>query len=218
MRIRVPPAVVRHGAVPLLALAAATWRVERRHRERWDACLARTGPRLFLLWHEALLPLLWCHRGLSIAIVVSEAREGRYLRDFATRLGYVPIAGSSRRGAVKAMRGALRALADGALLAVTPDGPIGPRRVIKPGALAAAGITGASVHTVHAVARPAVRLRSWDRFMIPLPGARVRVAYGPPFRIEPGPDSVAEAAARAAADLDALEQEIAWPGETPVTA
>lgn len=217
MRIRVPPGLARWIAAPLLAGLARTWRVEYRDRDRWDRARAYQGPRLFLLWHEALLPLLWYHRHEGVVIVVSEARDGRYLTEFATRLGYRPIGGSSRRGAVKAMRGALRALTEGALLAVTPDGPVGPRRRIKPGAIAAAASTGALVFTVHAEARPAFRLRSWDRFMVPAPFARVRIAYGDPFRVADAGE-VEGAAARAAADLGRLEEETKWHDVGPPTA
>ena len=217
MRFRPPAGLVRWVAAPLLAALASTWRVRFLNRERWEAALAHRGPRLFLMWHEALLPLLWCHRRVGIAIVVSEARDGRYLMDFATRLGYQPIGGSSHRGAVKAMRGALRALEEGLLLAVTPDGPRGPRRVIKPGARAAAQRTEALVFTVHAEARPVVRLGSWDRFMVPAPFARVRIAYGESFRIPADPGAVDDAMARAAADLAGLEQETRWRDAAPRT-
>jgi lysophospholipid acyltransferase (LPLAT)-like uncharacterized protein len=217
VKIRVPDRLTHWGAVPLVRLLAATWRVDWRYRERWQQGLTSATPRLFLLWHEVLLPLLWFHRGHGVAIVVSDARDGRYLQHFAQRLGYEPIGGSSRRGAVKAMRRAQRALEQGALVAVTPDGPLGPRRVLKPGMLAAAQRTGATIFTVHAAARPALRLSSWDRFVIPAPFAQVRVAYGCPFHVDPGPDGVARAAARAAADLARLEQEIQWPDRSVPT-
>ena len=62
---------------------------------------------MFLLWHEALLPLLWQHRGQGIVIVVSAARDGQYLADFAASLGYGAVRGSSSRGAARALLGAV---------------------------------------------------------------------------------------------------------------
>ena len=81
---------------------------------------------MFLLWHEALLPLLWHHRRQAIAIVVSEARDGQYLADFAASLGYRTVRGSSTRGAARALLGAVRELQAGHAVAFTPDGPAGP--------------------------------------------------------------------------------------------
>jgi hypothetical protein len=208
--MRPPFWLVRLAGVPILTALAATWRVDVRHPQRWHAMRAAAGPRLMLLWHDALLPLLLTHRHQGITIVVSRARDGRYLRDLATTLGFGSIAGSSHRGRVGAMRGTVRAFEEGALVAVTPDGPTGPPRVIKPGALQALQQAGGMVATVHAEARPARRLASWDRFLVPMPGARVRIAFGEAFRVNPGPEGITEAVARAAHDLAALEEEIRW--------
>lgn len=209
------PRTVVRALAPVVSGVASTWRFETVHGERWQQISHDPGPLLVLLWHDALLPLLWHHRGLGVVTVVSRARDGQYLVDQAHRLGYRTVEGSSHRGRVQAMRGTLRALEEGAIVAITPDGPRGPRRVIKPGGLAAAQAAGARVITVHAEARPARRLGSWDRFLFPWPLAKVRIAYGPVFRVEPGERGVADAVARATRDLTLLEEEIAWPGATP---
>jgi lysophospholipid acyltransferase (LPLAT)-like uncharacterized protein len=210
----VPRALVRWAAGPMVNGIASTWRIEEYHPERWQEARSASGPRIFMLWHETLLPLLWHHRRQGASIVVSRARDGQYLVDYARQLGYETIEGSSHRGRMLAMRGSLRALQAGALLAITPDGPRGPRREIKPGGLAAAQVTGATVFTAFAAARPARRLRSWDRMLIPAPFARVRVGYGPPFTVGPGETAIQDAVARTARELAMLEQEIEWPGAT----
>lgn len=214
MRLRPPLALVRGLGVPLVGAVAATWRVEVRHPERWSAIHLATGPRLMLLWHDALLPLLLAHRHQGATIVVSRARDGRYLQELARSIGFETVLGSSHRGRVGAMRGIVQAFEEGRLVAVTPDGPKGPRRVVKPGSLQALQQAGGLVGTAHAEARPARRLGSWDRFLVPLPGARVRLAYGQPFRVAPGPEGLAEACERAARNLAALEEEVRWPGTT----
>ena len=61
-----------------------------------------------------------------------------YLADFADRLGYLAVQGSSSRGGVRALIGAIRVLRAGGTVGFTPDGPRGPRRELKPGFLAAA--------------------------------------------------------------------------------
>ena len=72
--------------------------------------------------------------------------------------------GSSSRGAVGALLAAARELAGGAIVALTPDGPRGPRRELKPGVLAAAQRAGVPVIPVYAEVDRAWRLDSWDRF------------------------------------------------------
>ena len=77
MKLKVPPAAARLLAGPALRLLALSWRITTVDEERWRTLYAARRPHVFLLWHEALLPLLWQHRRQSITIVVSEARHGR---------------------------------------------------------------------------------------------------------------------------------------------
>jgi lysophospholipid acyltransferase (LPLAT)-like uncharacterized protein len=197
-------------AAPALRLLGASWRIRTVHEQRWRDIYEARRAHVFLLWHEALLPLLWQHRGQGIAIVVSEAREGRYLSDFAASLGYRAIHGSSTRGATRALLGAVRELQAGKAVAFTPDGPRGPRRELKPGVVAAAQRGGAVIVPLHAEADRAWRLHSWDRFMIPQPLSRIWITYGRPFEVAPGEIGLSEGLERAAAGLDEVSRKGAW--------
>jgi hypothetical protein len=184
-----------------MRLLAMSWRMRTVNEDRWRV-LHQTGrAHAFLLWHEALLPLLWQHRGQGIAIVVSEAREGQYLADFAVSLGYRTVRGSSTRGAARALLGAVRELQAGRAVAFTPDGPRGPRRELKPGVVAAAQRGGGIIVPIHAEADRAWRLRSWDQLVIPKPAARVTIIYGRPFEVAPGDAGLEEGLAQAESRL-----------------
>jgi hypothetical protein len=209
MRINVPPRAVL-AIAPVLAALARSWRVEVLRREHFDTLRDAGRPFVFLLWHDALLPLLWHHRQEGVVILVSEARDGRYLAEYARHLGYGMVTGSSTRGGVRALLGAVKALRSGTPVAVTPDGPQGPRRVMKPGALAAAQRAGVPVLPIHAGAERAWRLRSWDRFMIPKPLSRLMICYGVPFEVEPGEAGLERGVLRAERALAELAHEIPW--------
>ena len=213
MRLKLSPLAARITAGPLLRALAASWRVSTVHEERWRWLYQTRRPHVFLLWHEVLLPLLWQHRGQGIAMVVSEAREGRYLADFATSLGYRSLYGSSTRGGARALLGAVRELQAGRAVAFTPDGPRGPRRELKPGVVTAAQRGGAVIVPLHAEADRAWRLHSWDRFMIPKPFAQVRITYGQPFEVAPGEVGFAEGLERAVAGLNEISRKGAWHDE-----
>jgi lysophospholipid acyltransferase (LPLAT)-like uncharacterized protein len=191
VKVRIPPSAARAVAVPVLRVLAGSWRIGTLHEERWRGLYEAGRPIVYLLWHEALLPLLWHHRRQGVVIVVSENRDGQYLSDFARVLGYRSIRGSSSRGAARALLGAVRELQAGGSVAFTPDGPRGPRRELKPGVVAAAQRGAAVIVPVHARADRAWRLDSWDRFLIPKPGARVTVTYGRPFEVSPGDEGLA---------------------------
>ena len=216
MKIRLPQPVEQAVARPLISLLAASWRIETIHEERWRALYEAGRPHVFMCWHEALLPLLWRHRGQGIAIVVSEARDGQHLADFAAAIGYRMVRGSSTRGGTRALLGAVRELKAGYSVAFTPDGPRGPRRELKPGVVAAAQRGRGIVVPLHAEARQAWRLKSWDRFMVPRPFARVRIGYGEPFEVSKGEAGLAAGCDRARAALNEALRMTAWPDDAAI--
>jgi hypothetical protein len=184
-------------------MLASTWRVEEIHPEHRAAAEAGGGA-VAILWHEVLLPLVWHYRGLGYAAVISRSRDGRYIAEFAAALGFRPIHGSSSRGGGLALLGAVRELRDGRPVAFTPDGPRGPRRQMKPGAIAAAQQAAVPVIAIHVEADRAWRLDSWDRFLLPRPWARIRVLYAEPFLVDAGPEGLARGVERGAAALAEL--------------
>ncbi len=147
------------------------------------------SPVLFSFWHGCLLPLIATHRSRGIVALVSEHSDGEYIRRVLEPLGYGVVRGSTTRGGTRALfEMAARARA-GCDLAVTPDGPRGPRRAVGAGVLAIARRAGIPIVPVGACAAPAVSLPTWDAFLIPLPGSRLSVCYGEALVIPlDGPD------------------------------
>jgi lysophospholipid acyltransferase (LPLAT)-like uncharacterized protein len=217
VRLKVSPATARPVISSVVRTLARSWRIRVLHDERWRGLHQQGQPLVFLLWHEALLPLLWHHRGQGVALVVSEAREGQYLSDLGASLGYRAVRGSSTRGGARALLSAVRELQDGRSIAFTPDGPRGPRRELKPGVILAAQRGGGAIVPVHAEADRAWRLHSWDRFMIPQPLARVLITYGRPFKVGVGEAGFAEGLEQAALRLDEVSRKDAWVDGAIVT-
>jgi lysophospholipid acyltransferase (LPLAT)-like uncharacterized protein len=210
VRLKLSPATARPVIGSVVRALAVSWRIELVHEERWRELQRQGQPVVFLLWHEALLPLLWQHRGQGIAIVVSEARDGQYLSDLAASLGYRAVRGSSTRGGARALLGAVRELQAGHSIAFTPDGPRGPRRQLKPGVVAAAQRGGGVIVPLHAEADRAWRLHSWDRLMIPQPLTRVVITYGRPFAVGAGAEAYADGLDQAGLRLDEICRKDAW--------
>lgn len=167
----------------LIALLGATWRVEVVGRDHPSRLRRRRQPFVFALWHGDLVPLMWFHRGDSTSLVVSGHVDGGYLVKAARAWGYGIIQGSSTRGGQAAFRQMLRVLRDGGEIAITPDGPRGPARVVKSGVVAAAQLAGVSIIPVAVTVSSGWRLRSWDQFLIPKPFARVHIVYDDPLTL-----------------------------------
>ncbi len=215
MKLKVPRKLLKLLARPVILRAVAgTWRYEQVNRAAWDTLAASGRGFAVMCWHEMLLPLLWHHRHSGIVIVVSQNRDGQYLSDFAETVGYRLVRGSSSQGAVRALLAAARELQQGSIVALTPDGPRGPRRGLKPGVLAAAQRAGVPVLPIHAEANRAWRVHSWDRFCIPKPFATIRVAYGSPLVIGQGEDALSAGLERARAVMDDVERMARWPDGT----
>lgn len=196
--------IVRLG-VWLIRALAVTWRMETVNGEPL-ARARRDGTRvIFALWHGELLPLLWHQRGENVAIVISEHRDGEIIARIAESLGYATVRGSSSKGGSRALIGLMREIDAGRDGAITPDGPRGPARVFAPGAAVAAQHTGALIAPIRAQASRSWRLKSWDRFLIPKPFAKVTVSLGPLTGVEAAsPREAAEQAPRLQAVLDAV--------------
>jgi lysophospholipid acyltransferase (LPLAT)-like uncharacterized protein len=172
------------GGRAFLRLLGASWRFRVVNGE-YVGSLRKTGrPFIFALWHGHLLPLLWYHRGEGVMVLISEHRDGEVVARAAESLGYGLIRGSTTRGADRALISLVRELQSGHEIAITPDGPRGPAEKFAPGALVAAQRSDTFILPVAISASRSWRLRSWDRFMIPKPFARVTVAYGPPTKVE----------------------------------
>lgn len=166
----------------------------------------RGAPVIFVFWHGQLLPLVHYHRNEGIVVLVSEHADGEYITRIIERHGFGTVRGSSTRGATKGLKGLIRAARAGRDLALTPDGPRGPARTFKPGALAVAQTTGLPIIPLAVAASRAWRFRSWDGFLVPQPLSRVHIEYGPPQTVAREADRamLQEMASRLGETLDAL--------------
>lgn len=188
--------IVRLG-IPLVRLIASTWRIREVNRTASQRLRDAGKPVIFTLWHGEMLALLWHHRREGITVLISEHGDGEIIARVAEALGFRTVRGSTSRGAGRALLGMSRTVQGGGDVAFTPDGPRGPARKFAPGALIVAQRTGAPVITLGVSPSRAWRLKSWDRFLIPKPFARIHIAYGNPVYLDlPSPREAAEQSER----------------------
>jgi lysophospholipid acyltransferase (LPLAT)-like uncharacterized protein len=146
---------------------------------------------MYVLWHGRLLPCSYHHRKCGLATLISLHRDGDYISGVVEKWGFQVLRGSSSRGGTKALRQMVRLLRGGTPIAVTPDGPRGPRQEMKLGPLLAAQMAGVPVIPVSAGTDRAWWFEGWDRFMVPKPFSRIRLKYGEPVPVPPDADEAA---------------------------
>ena len=182
----------------LLRALGATWRVAVLCDDPRTAGPS-DPPRLAALFHESMVACAWLYRDRRYNVAVSRSRDGDLIRSALLALGYAePARGSSSRGGSAVLRQIVRHLKSGTTAAVLVDGPRGPARVAKTGIVAIARHTGIPIQPIAFSARPAHRLSSWDKSLLPLPFARVIVAYGEPIVVghDAGDDASEQSLAR----------------------
>jgi len=180
-----------------LRLVGRTWRFRVVNGDTVRNLRSSERSFIFALGHGHLLPLLWYHRDQGVMVLISEHRDGELVARAAESLGYGLIRGSTTRGADRALISLVRELESGHEIAITPDGPRGPAEKFAPGALVAAQRSDSFILPVAISASRSWRMRSWDRFMIPKPFARVTIAYGEPTKVlATNPRAAAEEAPR----------------------
>ena len=153
-----------------------------------DVALGRTQLAdrfVYSIWHENLLFPAAHFGGPDLAVLISSHADGQILGGLIEAMGMEMVLGSSTRGGVEAVRQLLRPDPRWKNLAVTTDGPRGPRRIVQPGAVYVASRTGMKLVPVGVGYCRPWRLRSWDRFAVPKPFSRVRCVLGEPMTVPP---------------------------------
>src|SRR5437016_3708999 len=119
---------------------------------------------IYAIWHDHLLLPTIKHGGPDFAVLISAHADGQLLGSLIRAMRMRMILGSSTRGGVEAVRQLIRPDVPWKNLAVTPDGPRGPRRIVQPGIVYVASRTGRRIVTISVGYDRPWQLRSWDRF------------------------------------------------------
>ncbi|MFO7813075.1 MAG: lysophospholipid acyltransferase family protein [Pelovirga sp.] len=173
-------AIVPWLGAKLIRFIALTQRAEIRGQAAVEACRQRKEHVILCAWHDQLLMMVTIYQGPGAKILISRSRDGELIARTVSYFGQGAVRGSSSRGGREAFREMLKFAQLDVDLAVTPDGPKGPRRQMKDGVLQMARISGRPVVPLAYVCSRGYRFRSWDRFLLPSPFARAVYRYGLP--------------------------------------
>lgn len=202
--------------IPLLAywiarLLSATLRVRMIGEEHLRAAQEAGKGVILVSWHGRTFLPITRYRNKGYWAIVSTSRDGEYQNRLFQRFGINTVRGStSARGAIQSVLTLTKHLKAGATAAFTPDGPRGPSHVVQPGAIFLAQKSGSPIIPAGISAYPRKLMPAWDRYMIPLPFARVVWIYGEPIYIPADAKSEEDQrlwAERIGAAITALEEQ-----------
>jgi hypothetical protein len=148
-----------------------------------DAYLREGKPSIFAFWHGRLLMMAPRYCGKRVATLISLHQDGELISKTISYFGYRSIRGSSTRGGFSAMREMVRTFEEGYDIAITPDGPRGPRYRVQNGIIELARQTEMAIIPVSFNASRKKVFRSWDRFLLPFPFSRGVLVFGEPVLV-----------------------------------
>jgi lysophospholipid acyltransferase (LPLAT)-like uncharacterized protein len=178
-----------HPTAWLVKGICATLRVRVMRGDIEQSIRARRRNVIYAFWHGHLLYLMYRYRGSGVYILVSQSRDGEVLSRILQRFGLPTIRGSSSRGGGRSLLELVRLARAGASAAIAPDGPRGPRHQAQSGIITLAQLTEIPIIPVAIGACWKIEFHSWDRFLLPLPGSRVMVAYDEPVVVPSDADT-----------------------------
>ena len=165
----------------------ATIRWTHENEQVAEAVWAKGGGVLCTFWHSriGLSPACWpLDRAQPAKALISLSPDGQFIAKAVARQGIPAIRGSSAnkdkaekaKGGTQALRDGLKQLKVGAL-AITPDGPRGPAQQMAEGLPVLARLSGSPTLFIGLSCNPAIRLKSWDKAVLPLPFGKGAIVW-----------------------------------------
>lgn len=186
-----------------LKLIELTSRVTVYGAEHADNTKAAGAGFIYAFWHNRQIILPIIRKGERIHCLISSSRDGEYIARVAALFGKAAIRGSTTRGGFEAMKQMMQVLKEKGIVAITPDGPLGPPCEVKPGVIQMSQALGVPIVPITFDANRKKIFASWDRFNLPYPFSRIAIVFGEPFTVDPT-EPVDAACARLKSVLDEL--------------
>lgn len=149
-------------------------------RSFWE----RGIPFIIVFWHGRLLMIPHAYEGKKVGFLASPHRDGQVVGKALQQFGFHMILGSTTRQGFSAFKKMFRALQNGSDVAVTPDGPTGPRYKAQIGVIELSRLTGRPIVPVTFGASKKINFSTWDRFLLPIPFSNGVFIWGEPIHVD----------------------------------
>lgn len=162
----------------------ATSRIRWHNKEVLEELERDQTAAIFSFWHNCSTFAPWALQGRGYTCMVSASRDGEYVARLGALFGNNTVRGSSSKGSAAATRQILRLLRQGKVVALTPDGPRGPKYQVQPGIVFLASAAGVPIIPLHIEASRQWVLNSWDKHRFPKPFSTIHIGLGKPLLLD----------------------------------
>jgi lysophospholipid acyltransferase (LPLAT)-like uncharacterized protein len=168
----------------LMMLITMSCRVRWHNKELLQQLQDEDGAAIISFWHNCSTFAPWALRDRGYTCMVSASRDGEYVARLGALFGNNTVRGSSSKGSAGATRKILKLLRRGEVVALTPDGPRGPKYQVQSGIAFLAASAGVPIVPLHIEASRQWVLNSWDNHLFPKPFSTIHVGLGKPIMID----------------------------------
>ena len=172
----------------IVAGLCKTLRVNIVNSKQVDEYIARKEKFILAFWHGTMLYPWYHHKNNTMLALISQSKDGELLARTLKYWNYKVVRGSSSKGGDVALGIMVDFAKFEGSVCLTPDGPRGPERAFKAGAVVAAKKSGVPLVLLGVAYQKKSMLKSWDKFQIPQPFSKVQLMYSDPIVIDKNTD------------------------------
>lgn len=167
-----------------ISLLLKSLKITYKNREQFDCLLRENKNFVVAFWHGSMLVPWYINRDMNFSALVSRSKDGTLLEKVLSKWNYNVVRGSSNDGGSQALKTLLLTAEVGRPVAITPDGPKGPRHKLKAGAVVVAKKAGIPLVLLGVGIKEKRFLRSWDKFEVPKFFTSVNLVFSDPIVID----------------------------------
>jgi len=145
---------------------------------------------IYAFWHSRILMSVYFFRNRNIQVLISRHRDGEFIDRVISHYGFGSVRGSTTTGGPAALRQMAEALEKGLDVAITPDGPRGPKQTVQPGVIQLAQLSNTAIAPFSFDCSRKWVIKSWDNFIIPKPWSRGVFVWGEPVSVSRADEKV----------------------------
>ena len=167
----------------IMMFIMSTCRIQEHGKHHVENIESEGKPWIYGIWHNNALISVWILRTQDTTAIVSNSSDGEIIARAIGLFGNPVIRGSTSKGAMQAAQKAMRTLVQNKSLAITPDGPRGPKYELQEGILYLAALTNTPIIPFHIECSRQWEFNSWDRLKLPKFFSKVHLCFGEPIQV-----------------------------------